>query len=203
MATLEEPFLLSASNFDASTSKHTNGPPGFAVGIKSVLDIKVHFGEDLKKKQVRKGDARRSVAITTVQGNGVHLTDVGCVCLPGRCLIDSFFQLSDQTPLSSFTVSPSTIFTSTAVSVSYLATKDALNFNEGVASSSIPASSLERTRKTFVGVEREGASGTTYEVWCWTEQEKKDGTGEGEAVKTVRNVVFIGRKSDRTHTNQF
>ncbi|GAA5854976.1 hypothetical protein JCM8547_002329 [Rhodosporidiobolus lusitaniae] len=81
----------------------------------------------------------------------------------------SVYDLADQTPLSSITVGPSFSSTTSAVSRSTPST----------TSDSIRVKSA---RRTWVGVRTEEGKG---EIWCWHEEERKDGSTEGEAGKAV------------------
>jgi hypothetical protein len=119
------------------------------------------------------------------------------VCIP-RCYTEcrlflfSLEQLSDQSPLAAFTVSPSTTFTSKAISISSEATTEqlALFASSSLASTSAASSSSNssalprRSRKTFVGLELDGEC----QLCCWTELENPDGTSVGEAIRVVKNV---------------
>ncbi|GAA6041625.1 hypothetical protein JCM8097_007773 [Rhodosporidiobolus ruineniae] len=81
----------------------------------------------------------------------------------------SVYDLADQTPLSSITVGPSFAPTTSAVSRSTPST----------TSDSIRVKSA---RRTWVGVRTDEGKG---EVWCWHEEERKDGSTEGDAGKAV------------------
>ncbi|GAA5865087.1 hypothetical protein JCM1840_005735 [Sporobolomyces johnsonii] len=90
-----------------------------------------------------------------------------CVATPGVGF--SVYDLADQTPLSSITVGPSFAPTTAAVARSVPLT----------SSESIRVKSI---RQTWVGVRTEEGKG---EIWCWQEEERKDGSSEGEAGKAV------------------
>ncbi|GAA5975041.1 hypothetical protein JCM11641_000007 [Rhodosporidiobolus odoratus] len=82
----------------------------------------------------------------------------------------SIYDLADQTPLSSITVGPSFAPTTAAVSRS-------------TPSSSSDSLRVRSARRTWIGIRTEEGKG---EIWCWHEEEKKDGSTEGgEAGKAV------------------
>ena len=112
-------------------------------------------------------------------------------------------QLVDQSPLTSFTVSPSVTFTASAVSVSYPCAR-AASFVVGEASTSRAESNVShRTRKTFASVHDEQEGST--ELWCWTEQESEDGSGQGQPVRSsfsVSRTLARGRPCTRSLTPQ-
>ncbi|GAA5827104.1 hypothetical protein JCM11251_001119 [Rhodosporidiobolus azoricus] len=81
----------------------------------------------------------------------------------------SVVDLADQTPLSSITVGPSFAPTTAAVSRS-------------TPSTSSDSIRVKSARRTWVGVRTEEGKG---EIWCWHEDEKKDGSTEGDAGKAV------------------
>ncbi|GAA5992021.1 hypothetical protein JCM5350_006252 [Sporobolomyces pararoseus] len=81
----------------------------------------------------------------------------------------SVYDLADQTPLSSITVGPSFSPTTSAVARS-------------VPLSSSDSIRVKSTRQTWVGVRTEEGKG---EIWCWQEEERKDGSSESEAGKAV------------------
>ncbi|GAA5949785.1 hypothetical protein JCM3765_007689 [Sporobolomyces pararoseus] len=81
----------------------------------------------------------------------------------------SVYDLADQTPLSSITVGPSFSPTTSAVARS-------------VPLSSSESIRVKSTRQTWVGVRTEEGKG---EIWCWQEEERKDGSSESEAGKAV------------------
>ncbi|GAA5923328.1 uncharacterized protein JCM15063_003612 [Sporobolomyces koalae] len=81
----------------------------------------------------------------------------------------SVYDLADQTPLSSITVGPSF-----APSTSAVARSVPLTSSESVR--------VKSTRQTWVGVRTDDGKG---EIWCWQEEERKDGSSEGEAGKAV------------------
>ncbi|KAI5474491.1 hypothetical protein MNV49_003214 [Pseudohyphozyma bogoriensis] len=89
-----------------------------------------------------------------------------CVAAPATGI--TVYDLADQTPLSSLTLGPSFQPTTPAVARS-------------VPSSSSESIRVKNVRKTWVGVE----NGGTGEVWSWTEEERKDGSVEGEPSKVV------------------
>lgn len=80
-------------------------------------------------------------------------------------------QLRDQTPLSSITLGPSYTPSTPAVSRS-------------TPSTSTESIRVKSARKTWVGVN----AGESGEVWSWLEDERKDGSVEGEATKVVYPV---------------
>ncbi|GAA5923481.1 hypothetical protein JCM1841_001531 [Sporobolomyces salmonicolor] len=90
-----------------------------------------------------------------------------CVATPGVGL--SVYDLADQTPLSSITVGPSFAPTTAAVARSV-----PLTSSESIR--------VQSTRQTWVGVRTDEGKG---EIWCWQEEERKDGSSEGEAGKAV------------------
>ncbi|GAA5899244.1 uncharacterized protein JCM6883_005156 [Sporobolomyces salmoneus] len=81
----------------------------------------------------------------------------------------SIYDLADQTPLSSITVGPSFAPTTSAVARSV-----PLTSSESIR--------VKSTRQTWVGVRTEEGKG---EIWCWQEEERKDGSSESEAGKAV------------------
>ncbi|GJN92026.1 hypothetical protein Rhopal_005054-T1 [Rhodotorula paludigena] len=81
----------------------------------------------------------------------------------------SVYDLADQTPLSSVTVGPSFAPTTAAVSRS-------------TPSTSSESIRVKSARRTWVGVRTEEGKG---EIWCWHEDERKDGSTEGDAGKAV------------------
>ncbi|GAA5886082.1 hypothetical protein JCM16303_003856 [Sporobolomyces ruberrimus] len=81
----------------------------------------------------------------------------------------SVYDLADQTPLSSITVGPSFSPTTSAVARSV-----ALTTSESIR--------VKSTRQTWVGCRTEEGKG---EIWCWQEEERKDGSSESEAGKAV------------------
>ncbi|GAA5917935.1 hypothetical protein JCM6882_004131 [Rhodosporidiobolus microsporus] len=81
----------------------------------------------------------------------------------------SVYDLADQTPLSSITVGPSFSPTTAAVSRS-------------TPSTSSDSIRVKSARRTWVGVRTEEGKG---EIWCWHEEEKKDGSTEGDAGKAI------------------
>lgn len=93
----------------------------------------------------------------------------------------------EQSPLAAFTVSPSTTFTASAVSVSYPSVrKTSLAVGEASTSSAESSSSSRRMRKTFASVHNDQEG--TAEVWCWTEQESEDGSSSAQPVKSSFSV---------------
>lgn len=84
-------------------------------------------------------------------------------------------QLADQTPLSSITLGPSFKPTTTTVSRS-------------VSSSTSESIRVKGVRQTWVGVKAEDDKG---EIWNWTEEERKDGSTEGEPSKVVYPVCCL------------
>ncbi|GAA6062755.1 hypothetical protein JCM10212_005551 [Sporobolomyces blumeae] len=81
----------------------------------------------------------------------------------------SIYDLADQTPLSSITVGPSFAPTTAAVARSV-----PLTSSESIR--------VKSTRQTWVGVRTDEGKG---EIWCWQEEERKDGSSESEAGKAV------------------
>ncbi|BGP12287.1 hypothetical protein JCM10213_000017 [Rhodosporidiobolus nylandii] len=81
----------------------------------------------------------------------------------------SVYDLADQTPLSSITVGPSFSPTTAAVSRS-------------TPSTSSESARVKSARRTWVGVKTDEGKG---EIWCWHEEERKDGSTEGDAGKAV------------------
>ncbi|BGP21279.1 hypothetical protein Rt10032_c19g6257 [Rhodotorula toruloides] len=79
------------------------------------------------------------------------------------------YDLADQTPLSSITVGPSFAPTTAAVSRS-------------TPSTSSPSIRVKSARTTWVGVETPEGKG---EIWCWHEEERKEGSTEGDAGKAI------------------
>ncbi|GAA6010271.1 hypothetical protein JCM10207_005698 [Rhodosporidiobolus poonsookiae] len=81
----------------------------------------------------------------------------------------SVYDLNDQTPLSSITVGPSFSPSTAAVSRS-------------TPSSTSDSIRVKSHRRTWVGVRTDEGKG---EIWCWHEEERKDGSTEGDAGKAV------------------
>jgi hypothetical protein len=50
---------------------------------------------------------------------------------------------------------------------------------------------IKGIRRTFIGVE----AGTAGQVWSWTEEERKDGSTEGEALKTIHSVSRLASRT--------
>ncbi|KAL8286199.1 hypothetical protein RQP46_004687 [Phenoliferia psychrophenolica] len=82
------------------------------------------------------------------------------------------FDLRDQTPLSSITLGPSYTPSTPAVSRS-------------TPSTSTESIRVKSARKTWVGVN----AGESGEVWSWLEDERKDGSVEGEPTKVVYPIA--------------
>ncbi|GAA6018229.1 hypothetical protein JCM11491_005641 [Sporobolomyces phaffii] len=81
----------------------------------------------------------------------------------------SVYDLADQTPLSSITVGPSFAPTTSAVARSVpLTTSESIR--------------VKSQRQTWVGVRTDQGKG---EIWCWHEDERKDGSSETEAGKAI------------------
>lgn len=97
------------------------------------------------------------------------LLDVQAV--EGHELTGFLTQSTDQTPLSSITLGPSFLPTTNAVSRS-------------TPAASAGSIRIKGARKTWVGVQQ----GEAGEVWCWMEEERKDGSTEGEAAKVAYPV---------------
>ena len=78
MASLDDPFLLSTYSNEASTRKEGNDDFSFRVATSAVVYLDNELGEglDVKNKQARSGGNRKTIAVNTVQANGVHLIDV-------------------------------------------------------------------------------------------------------------------------------
>ncbi|KPV78024.1 uncharacterized protein RHOBADRAFT_50546 [Rhodotorula graminis WP1] len=89
------------------------------------------------------------------------------VATPGVGL--SVYDLADQTPLSSITVGPSFAPTTAAISRS-------------TPSTSSDSIRVKSARRTWVGVRTDEGKG---EIWCWHEEERKDGSTEGDSGKAV------------------
>ncbi|BGP44370.1 hypothetical protein JCM10450v2_000181 [Rhodotorula kratochvilovae] len=89
------------------------------------------------------------------------------VATPGVGL--SVYDLADQTPLSSITVGPSFAPTTAAISRS-------------TPSTSSDSIRVKSARRTWVGVRTDEGKG---EIWCWHEEERKDGSTEGDTGKAV------------------
>ncbi|GAA5891802.1 hypothetical protein JCM8208_002891 [Rhodotorula glutinis] len=89
------------------------------------------------------------------------------VATPGVGL--SVYDLADQTPLSSVTVGPSFAPTTAAISRS-------------TPSTSSDSIRVKSARRTWVGVRTDEGKG---EIWCWHEEERKDGSTEGDSGKAV------------------
>ncbi|GAA5849197.1 hypothetical protein JCM9279_005822 [Rhodotorula babjevae] len=89
------------------------------------------------------------------------------VATPGVGL--SVYDLADQTPLSSVTVGPSFAPTTAAISRS-------------TPSTSSDSIRVKSARRTWVGVRTDECKG---EIWCWHEEERKDGSTEGDSGKAV------------------
>ncbi|EGU13358.1 RNA binding protein [Rhodotorula toruloides ATCC 204091] len=81
----------------------------------------------------------------------------------------SVYDLADQTPLSSITVGPSFSPTTAAIARS-------------TPSTSSQSIRVKSARRTWVGVETPEGKG---EIWCWHEEERKEGSTEGDAGKAV------------------
>ncbi|BGP28423.1 hypothetical protein JCM10296v2_000155 [Rhodotorula toruloides] len=81
----------------------------------------------------------------------------------------SVYDLADQTPLSSITVGPS--FTPTTAAIA-----------RSTPSTSSQSIRVRSARRTWVGVETPEGKG---EIWCWHEEERKEGSTEGDAGKAV------------------
>ncbi|KAL7341044.1 RNA binding protein [Rhodotorula toruloides] len=81
----------------------------------------------------------------------------------------SVYDLADQTPLSSITVGPSFAPTTAAIARS-------------TPSTSSQSIRVKSARRTWVGIETPEGKG---EIWCWHEEERKEGSTEGDAGKAV------------------
>ncbi|ORY90239.1 hypothetical protein BCR35DRAFT_299835 [Leucosporidium creatinivorum] len=90
-----------------------------------------------------------------------------CVATPHSGI--ALYDLADQTPLSSITLGPSFQPTTSAVSRS-------------IPSSAADSIRVKGVRNTWVGVKADDDKG---EIWNWTEEERKDGSTEGEPSKIV------------------
>ena len=95
----------------------------------------------------------------------------------------SILQATDQSPLSTLTVSPATVFTAAAVAVSL---PKASAVKDSIASTSKSAH-IDRERKIFAGV-RNPDQADQHELWCWTETERADGSSEGAPSRTSKQV---------------
>ena len=77
MATLGEAFLLSAYSSEASTSRKRQSIPTFRVAVTALVSHEEQHKDGLKKdKQAERARSSKSIAVNTVQHNGVHLLDV-------------------------------------------------------------------------------------------------------------------------------
>ncbi|GAA6046535.1 hypothetical protein JCM3770_006197 [Rhodotorula araucariae] len=81
----------------------------------------------------------------------------------------SVYDLVDQTPLSSITVGPTFAPTTAAISRS-------------TPSTSSDSIRVKSARRTWVGVRTDEGKG---EIWCWHEEERKDGSTEGDTGKAI------------------
>lgn len=189
MATLDEPYLVTSYGISPDQpGADKTAYERFKLGVTSVIY------RETKASKAGKQQSRRPIAVNTVQGNGIHLVDVGLMLtafLPDHSrltmkFLTVFHQLSDQSPLSAFTVSPTTVFTCKAVSVSIEATVPKTQAGNAAASTSAGPSvgGRVRSRKTFAGLQQNGE----YQLCCWTEVEDVDGTAVGDAVKNTKNV---------------
>lgn len=199
MATLDEPYLVTSYGINPDQAGPSKaGNERFKLGVTSV-----NYWEP-KASKAGKQQSRRAIAVNTVQGNGIHLVDVSSsqpnllnatwnALLTLYEILDcsSTTQLSDQSPLSAFTVSPATIFTCKAVSVSYETSASSSQAVVAAASTSAapPKAGRVRSRKTFVGLQQNGE----YQLCCWTEVEDVDGTAVGDAVKVTKMVRLQSR----------
>ena len=98
----------------------------------------------------------------------------------------SILQATDQSPLSTLTVSPATVFTAAAVAVS-LSKTGAVKDSLASTSKSTPT---DRERKIFAGVRNpdQADQADQHELWCWTETERADGSSEGAPSRTSTQV---------------
>lgn len=81
-------------------------------------------------------------------------------------------QVADQTPLSSLTLGPT--FSPVTPMVA-----------RSTPTTSAESIRIKSIRRTWIGVNAGEGAG---QVWSWIEEERKDGSTEGEATKTVHDV---------------
>ncbi|KAM0755797.1 hypothetical protein T439DRAFT_376095 [Meredithblackwellia eburnea MCA 4105] len=84
----------------------------------------------------------------------------------------NLFDLRDQTPLSSITLGPSYVPSTAPVARS-------------TPTTSTDSIRIKSIRRTWVAVTSPNGGSEGAQVWSWTEEERKDGSVEGEAVKAT------------------